>query len=159
MQTERSMVRICEGTTTKQEMLAHSIEEYKEVFVRARNQFEKVIEVRVRYLLGEKSFLPHQSVQKYMQAGAGSGGDDENIGNPRGGGIGGNGGRSRNGSGAAARSITRGGSRGGNSRGRGWSSGNSGRGRGTSRSGSLSRSSRGRGGRGGGRSRRASARS
>ena len=41
------MVRVCEGTTTKHEMLAESIEQYKEVFVRARNQFETVVAVCV----------------------------------------------------------------------------------------------------------------
>lgn len=45
-QTERKMVRICEGGTTKQLMLAESIEQYKEVFLRARNQFENVVAVR-----------------------------------------------------------------------------------------------------------------
>jgi DNA topoisomerase III len=47
IQTERCMVRVCQGTTTKHQMLAESIEQYKEVFVRARTQFEKVVAVRV----------------------------------------------------------------------------------------------------------------
>ena len=44
-QTERSMVRICNGTTTKHEMLTESIEQYKDLFVRARTQFHKVVTV------------------------------------------------------------------------------------------------------------------
>ena len=46
-QTERAMVQVCERVRTKYEILDQSIEQYKEVYVRARLEFEKVISVRV----------------------------------------------------------------------------------------------------------------
>lgn len=45
LQTERSMVQVCEGTKTKNDMLAQSIDQYKEMFIIARREFEKVITV------------------------------------------------------------------------------------------------------------------
>ncbi|KIM83269.1 hypothetical protein PILCRDRAFT_783465 [Piloderma croceum F 1598] len=44
-ETERSMVQVCEGTKTKQDMLAQSIEQYKDMYIRARGEFNKVITV------------------------------------------------------------------------------------------------------------------
>lgn len=44
-QTERRMVRICEGTTTKQEMLDQSLEQYKEMFVIVKREFNRVTAV------------------------------------------------------------------------------------------------------------------
>lgn len=39
------MVEVCERTKTKTAMLDQSIEQYKEVFIRARREFDKVISV------------------------------------------------------------------------------------------------------------------
>jgi DNA topoisomerase-3 len=39
------MVQVCEGTKTKQDMLAQSIEQYKDMYIRARGEFNKVITV------------------------------------------------------------------------------------------------------------------
>jgi DNA topoisomerase-3 len=39
------MVQICEGTKTKHDMLAQSIEQYKDMFIRARGEFNKVVAV------------------------------------------------------------------------------------------------------------------
>ena len=46
-QTERAMVQVCERVRTKYEILDQSIEPYKEVYARARLEFEKVISVRI----------------------------------------------------------------------------------------------------------------
>jgi len=40
------MIRICEGTTTKQEMLDQSLEQYKEMFVMVKREFNRVKTVR-----------------------------------------------------------------------------------------------------------------
>ena len=45
------MVRVCEGAKSKQEMLLESVDLYKEVFLKARREFQKVVEVRIAYLL------------------------------------------------------------------------------------------------------------
>ncbi|CAE7101189.1 unnamed protein product [Rhizoctonia solani] len=52
-ETERMMVQVCDSQTTKMEMMARSIEQYKEVFVRARQQFHLVIEPRTEEVVGE----------------------------------------------------------------------------------------------------------
>lgn len=44
-QTERSMVRVCERTKTKAAMLEETIYQYKEMFIIARREFEKVVGV------------------------------------------------------------------------------------------------------------------
>ncbi|EPQ56903.1 prokaryotic type I DNA topoisomerase [Gloeophyllum trabeum ATCC 11539] len=44
--TERSMVQVCERTKTKNDMLVESIEQYKDMFIKAKREFDKVIEVR-----------------------------------------------------------------------------------------------------------------
>ncbi|CAE6516714.1 unnamed protein product [Rhizoctonia solani] len=44
-ETERMMVQVCDRQTTKMEMMARSIDQYKEVFIRARQQFHLVIDV------------------------------------------------------------------------------------------------------------------
>ncbi|KAF9467413.1 prokaryotic type I DNA topoisomerase, partial [Collybia nuda] len=41
--TERSMVRVCERTKSKAEMLEEAIDQYKEMFIIARREFEKVV--------------------------------------------------------------------------------------------------------------------
>ncbi|KAH7920702.1 prokaryotic type I DNA topoisomerase [Leucogyrophana mollusca] len=51
-ETERSMVQVCEGTKSKDEMLAESIEQYKDMFITAKREFEKVISSVRRYIGG-----------------------------------------------------------------------------------------------------------
>ena len=46
-QTERCMVNICEGTMTKNDMLVQSIEQYKEMYIRTRAEFERLVTVRM----------------------------------------------------------------------------------------------------------------
>ena len=46
-QTERCMVQVCEGVKTKQIMLEESLEQYKDMYVRARSDFSKVVSVSV----------------------------------------------------------------------------------------------------------------
>ena len=41
------MVEVCEQTKTKNQMLDQSIEQYKEVYIKARREFDKVINVRL----------------------------------------------------------------------------------------------------------------
>lgn len=41
------MVQVCDGQATKMEMMTRSIEQYKEVFIRAKRQFHLVVEVRI----------------------------------------------------------------------------------------------------------------
>ncbi|KAI0730280.1 DNA topoisomerase, partial [Fomitopsis betulina] len=41
--TERCMVNICEGTMTKNDMLVQSIELYKEMYIRTRAQFDRLV--------------------------------------------------------------------------------------------------------------------
>ncbi|KAI0032905.1 DNA topoisomerase [Vararia minispora EC-137] len=45
--TERSMVEVCQGNKTKGDVLEETIEQYREMFVLARNNFNRVIEVPV----------------------------------------------------------------------------------------------------------------
>jgi DNA topoisomerase-3 len=40
------MVQICERTKSKDDMLFENIEQYKEVFLMARREFEKVVQVQ-----------------------------------------------------------------------------------------------------------------
>jgi DNA topoisomerase III len=51
MQTERSMVQVCDRVKTKDDMLFESIEQYKEVFLLVRREFERVVQVRLQYLM------------------------------------------------------------------------------------------------------------
>lgn len=41
------MVQVCEGVKAKQIMLEESIEQYKDMYVRARSDFAKVVSVSV----------------------------------------------------------------------------------------------------------------
>jgi DNA topoisomerase-3 len=45
LQTERSMVQVCEGQKTKNDMLVESIDQYKEVYILAKREFQKVMQV------------------------------------------------------------------------------------------------------------------
>jgi DNA topoisomerase III len=51
LQTEKCMVQVCEGTKSKNDMIDHSIVQYKEMFITARREFDKVISVRQPHLL------------------------------------------------------------------------------------------------------------
>ncbi|GJJ12157.1 hypothetical protein Clacol_006398 [Clathrus columnatus] len=76
-ETERRMVQICDGNTSKQEMLNQSIEQYREVFLRARNEFNQVISSVRRHLEGrppDENMPPDQ--------GPHNDDDDNNPGNP-----------------------------------------------------------------------------
>lgn len=53
MQTEHRMQLICEGTQVKREVLDASIEEYKGVYVKARQELDTVVNAVVDYLHGE----------------------------------------------------------------------------------------------------------
>lgn len=41
------MVQVCEGAKTKQIMLEESIEQYKDMYIRARSDFAKVVSVSI----------------------------------------------------------------------------------------------------------------
>lgn len=44
-QTERRMVQVCEGTSTKNDMLIRSLDQYKDMYIIVRREFEKVTSV------------------------------------------------------------------------------------------------------------------
>jgi DNA topoisomerase-3 len=44
-QTERNMVAVCQGTKSKNDMIVEAVEQYKDMFVRAKANFEKVTSV------------------------------------------------------------------------------------------------------------------
>ncbi|KAJ3523962.1 hypothetical protein NM688_g8641 [Phlebia brevispora] len=46
IQTERQMVQICEGTKTKNEILAENVEKYKEMYIRTKQEFNRILTVR-----------------------------------------------------------------------------------------------------------------
>ncbi|KZT57049.1 prokaryotic type I DNA topoisomerase [Calocera cornea HHB12733] len=118
-ETEQRMVDICEGRSTKNDMLFQSIEQYREVFLRARAAFRQVVESVRDYLNGDGNV---------GDGGAGSDGDDnDDFG-------GGNGGGPRRG----GRAVGRGGNRGSNGAGRGTRGGNASRTRGQPRGGGPS---------------------
>lgn len=39
------MVEICEGTRTKADMLTESVEQYKEIYMRTKQEFERLVNV------------------------------------------------------------------------------------------------------------------
>ncbi|KAH7888880.1 DNA topoisomerase [Phlebopus sp. FC_14] len=51
-ETERSMVQVCQGAKSKDEMLMQSIEQYREMYVMAKREFDKVISSVRRYIEG-----------------------------------------------------------------------------------------------------------
>ncbi|KAF9557949.1 prokaryotic type I DNA topoisomerase [Agrocybe pediades] len=52
-ETERRMVQVCEGTTDKHDMISRSLDQYKEMFVIVRREFDKVTSTVRRYLAGQ----------------------------------------------------------------------------------------------------------
>ncbi|GAA5844939.1 hypothetical protein JCM3766R1_000338 [Sporobolomyces carnicolor] len=96
--TEQRMVSICEGTKTKAEVVSQTLEEYREVFVRTRQQM-------VAFVAAVREYVEGQALAAADQGHRGGGGG----GAPRGGGRGGGAG--------AARRRGRGGDGGGGQRG------------------------------------------
>jgi len=45
VQTERQLVQVCQGATSKQEMIDYNVDQYKHMFIIARREFQKVIGV------------------------------------------------------------------------------------------------------------------
>ncbi|OJA20077.1 hypothetical protein AZE42_02477 [Rhizopogon vesiculosus] len=121
-ETERSMVRVCEGAKSKAEMLTESIEQYREMYVLAKREFDKVVTSVRRYI--ERNPVANQG-------GGGGGGGNGGGGGGGGRGTGRNAGRGNNDNddnnggpppGGAGRGRGRGGGRGASapaSRGRG----------------------------------------
>lgn len=67
------MVQICEGLKTKQEMLLENVEKYKEMYMRTKNEINRIIEVgrhssTVRRVSEQKA--PQQSVGNRLQGNA-----------------------------------------------------------------------------------------
>ncbi|KAI0373951.1 prokaryotic type I DNA topoisomerase [Pilatotrama ljubarskyi] len=125
-ETERRMVDICEGAKSKNQVLNESIERYKEMFVRTRLEFEKLVQAVGNRINGQGP-VPEVDLGEAHE-------DDDEDG---GGGDGGGGGRGRGerggrgrGSGGSSR-ATRGGARGTSTR-----AASSARGRGRGRGGS-----------------------
>lgn len=52
------MIEVCEQAKTKQQMLEQSIEQYKEVFIKARREFDKIVTV---------SFISFSSIGEQFQ--------------------------------------------------------------------------------------------
>jgi len=50
------MQMICDGVATKNEVLQDSIEQYQEVYVKAKREFETVVQVRI--WLEQRDFGP-----------------------------------------------------------------------------------------------------
>jgi DNA topoisomerase-3 len=46
-QTERNMVAVCQGTKSKNDMIVEAVDQYKDMFIRARDNFDKVITVMI----------------------------------------------------------------------------------------------------------------
>ncbi|TFK53736.1 prokaryotic type I DNA topoisomerase [Heliocybe sulcata] len=87
-ETERSMVQVCEGTKTKNDMLVESIDQYKDMFIKAKREFDKVVQsVRTR-LHGNGNGADVQGAGRGGGRGGGGGGGDAD-------GPGGRGGRGR----------------------------------------------------------------
>ncbi|EAU90946.2 hypothetical protein CC1G_02333 [Coprinopsis cinerea okayama7 len=103
-ETERRMVQVCEGATTKQQMLQASLEQYKEMYEITRRELAKVEESVRRYLTEGGGGAPPPP--------PGGGGGPGGAAGPGGGGGGGRGGRGGGGSGGRG-----GGGGGGNGRG------------------------------------------
>lgn len=70
------MVQVCDGAKTKNDMMEQSIHQYKEMYVRAKREFNKVISVSIQVSLTQPLkfivFSIVQSVRRYTE-GAGEG--------------------------------------------------------------------------------------
>ncbi|PLW57729.1 hypothetical protein PCANC_01400 [Puccinia coronata f. sp. avenae] len=101
-ETEERMTLICEGARTKADVLAQTIDEYRDVFIRTRRAFTTIVDQVARYL----DAPPGQDANP-----AEDGGDDSDSGGdgPRGGGRGGGGGGGGDGGGGGGGRNGRGG--------------------------------------------------
>jgi DNA topoisomerase-3 len=54
-QTERNMVAVCQGTKSKNDMIVEAVEQYKDMFVRARTNFAKVTSVVLSHITNRLS--------------------------------------------------------------------------------------------------------
>ncbi|KAI0272245.1 DNA topoisomerase [Russula aff. rugulosa BPL654] len=52
-ETERNMVAVCQGTKSKNDMIVEAVDQYKDMFVRARDNFDKVITSVRRHIEGD----------------------------------------------------------------------------------------------------------
>ncbi|KAI0775801.1 DNA topoisomerase [Trametes elegans] len=126
-ETERRMVDICQGVKRKNEVLMESIERYKEMFMRTKVQFERLVQAVGNRING------NGPVPEIDLGEAHEDDDDDDGGGGGGGGGGGRGGRrGRGGRGGAGTRTVRGGTRGGSTRGTTSTRGKRGRGRGGS---------------------------
>lgn len=66
-QTERSMVQVCDRAKSKDDMLTESIEQYKDVFILVRRDFERVVQVSGRKMPLFFNINHLQSVRQYIQ--------------------------------------------------------------------------------------------
>jgi DNA topoisomerase III len=48
---ERHMIQVCERRKTKNDMLIENIEQYKDMFIRAKRDFNKVMDVRDAFIV------------------------------------------------------------------------------------------------------------
>lgn len=93
-ETERRMVQVCNGQKSKQDMISQSLEQYKEMFMIAKRNFDKVVTSVLNYL--ER----HGDAAQGGPGSGGGGGGGGDGGGGRGGGRGG-GGRGDSGNGRA----------------------------------------------------------
>lgn len=56
-QTERRMVQVCEGTVTKNDMIMQGLEQYKEMFMIVRRDFQRVTSVSTHSLSQQILYL------------------------------------------------------------------------------------------------------
>lgn len=82
-ETERSMVQVCEGTKSKDQMLLESIEQYREMYIIAKREFDKVLSSVRRYIEGNRTEDPGR-----RDGGHNPGGGNSGAGNGGGGGGG-----------------------------------------------------------------------
>lgn len=54
-QTEEAMTKVCEGETTKAQMVQRSLQEYRAVYMQANGSIERVVMQMARYLRGEEA--------------------------------------------------------------------------------------------------------
>ncbi|CAE6452593.1 unnamed protein product, partial [Rhizoctonia solani] len=84
-ETERMMVQVCDRQTTKAEMMARSIEQYKEVFIRARQQFNLVIDSVGQHINGRRAADNNDEMAVNGRGGRGGAGGRGGGGRGRGG--------------------------------------------------------------------------
>ncbi|PPQ66473.1 hypothetical protein CVT24_007047 [Panaeolus cyanescens] len=88
-ETERRMVQVCEGTASKGDMLHIALEQYKEMFILVRREFDKVTTAVNQYLLGNGDVNDDDGNGGGNNGGGNGGGGGGNGGNPGGRGNGG----------------------------------------------------------------------